>query len=107
MATELNHGPETDFSGDPRYASLRRTLLSAYLQVAEGKGAERHGSGKAWDEQPMFKIIDVVGTGFPLGQALKKIEESTRLDEAGAIKELYGAITYIAAAIQAIEQGKR
>lgn len=98
---------ETDFSGDPRYARLRNTLLRAYLQVAEGKGAERHGSGKPWDEQPMFKIAEIVGTGFHLGQALKKIEESTRLDDEAAVKELLGAITYIAAGIEAIEAGHR
>lgn len=98
---------ETDFSGDPKFSRLRNTLLRAYLQVAEGKGAARHGSDKAWPEQPMFKIAEIVGTGFHLGQALKKIEESTRLDDEAAVKELLGAISYIAAAIESIEEGHR
>lgn len=107
IVSEVPVVPETDFSGDPRYARLRNTLLRAYLQVAEGKGAVRHGSDKPWVEQPMFKIAEVVGTGFHLGQALKKIEESTRLDDEAAVKELLGAITYIAAGIEAIEAGHR
>lgn len=97
----------TRFSGDPNFARLRNTLLRAYLQVAEGKGAERHGNGKPWPEQPMFKIAEMVGTGFHLGQAIKKIDESTRLPGEAAVKELLGAITYLAAAIEAIEEGKR
>lgn len=106
-ATTVPFHEETFFHGDPKFLRLRGTLLRAYLQVAEGKGAARHGSGKAWPEQPMFKIAEIVGTGFHLGQALKKIEESTRLDDEAAVKELLGAISYIAAAIESIEEGHR
>lgn len=93
----------TSFFGDPKYGRLRHTLVGAYRLAAEGKGAIRHGNGKGWDDQPIFWITQHVGLGFPLGQAVKKIEESLKLDKDASIRELQGAICYIAAAIQHIE----
>lgn len=97
----------TTFTGDPKFGPLRHQLLRAYKMVAEGKGQVRHGVGRAWNDQPIITISRTVGSGFAIGQAMKKLEESTRLDDPAAINELLGAIGYIAAAVQMIEEGER
>ena len=92
----------TDY--DEGYADLEAVLNKAYAQAAEGKGKERHaGDSKDFKDNPMFKIIDMVGEGFALGQAIKKIEESRRLPIEMAVNERLGAIVYIAASIIALE----
>lgn len=98
---------ETLFFGDPKFGPFRHQLMRAYKMVAEGKGQERHGAGRAWDDQPIITISRTVGSGFAIGQAMKKLEESTRLDDEPAIRELLGAIGYICAAVQIIEEGER
>ena len=47
----------------------------------------------------MQQIQDLVGEGFALGQAIKKMQESQRLSHDAAIRELLGAINYIAGVI--------
>ena len=89
------------------YKSLKEVLHLAYLQASEGKGKERHAKdGQAFEDQPICTIARKVGIGFCLGQALKKIEESTRLSEypGREIGELLGAINYIAGAIIVINE---
>lgn len=81
------------------YQILLEVLINAFNQAAYGKGKERHASNDPYDKQPCCSIARKVGIGFPLGQALKKIEESMRLDKERAINELLGAINYIAAGI--------
>lgn len=95
---------ETVFFGDPKFGLLRHQLLRAYRMVAEGKGQQRHGAGRAWNDQPIITISRAVGEGFPVGQAMKKLEESTRMLPEAAVKELLGAIGYICAAVQVIEE---
>lgn len=94
-----------DFAGG--YETLLHTLLQAGAQAAAGKGHERHGSGLPWDEQPIFTVAGRHGTGFLTGQAEKKAGEARgmlrRGERAAAIRELRGAINYLAAAIQVIE----
>ncbi len=98
---------DTIFFGDPKFGPYRHQLMRAYKMVAEGKGQQRHGAGRAWNDQPIMTISRSVGVGFPLGQALKKIEESTRMADDAAVNELLGSIGYICAAVQAIEEGQR
>ena len=98
---------DTVFFGDPKFGPYRHQLMRAYKMVAEGKGQQRHGAGRAWNDQPIITISRSVGVGFPLGQALKKIEESTRMADEPAVQELLGAIGYICAAVQVIEEGHR
>jgi hypothetical protein len=54
----------------------------------------------------MLKIQRMLtGSGFALGQAIKKMEESQRLpNKEAAIQELLGAIVYIAGAIIYLEE---
>ena len=91
----------------PGYESLARVLHRAYDQAAKGKGAERHACSRPFTEQPMQSISDLLGseTGL-LYQAMKKIQESQRLDQDAAIRELLGAINYIAGAI-IFKEGKQ
>lgn len=98
---------DTVFFGDPKFGPFRHQLMRAYKMVAEGKGQERHGAGRAWNDQPIITISRTVGSGFAIGQAMKKLEESTRMDDEPAIRELLGAIGYICAAVQIIEEGER
>lgn len=83
------------------YSSLRRVLDAAYDQAATGKGAERHANARSFESQPMQSISDLLGDNHGLlFQAVKKIQESTRLPHyRRRERELLGAINYIAGAI--------
>ena len=91
----------------PGYESLARVLHRAYDQAAQGKGAERHACSRPFTGQPMQSISELLGseTGL-LYQAMKKIQESQRLDQDAAIRELLGAINYIAGAV-IFKEGKQ
>lgn len=89
------------------YQVLIEILMEAFNQAAYGKGKERHASDNPYDEQPCCSIARKVGIGFPLGQAMKKIEESVRLETKHGIAELLGAINYIAAAIVVLREGEQ
>lgn len=86
---------------DDAYTSLRRVLDAAYDQAATGKGAERHANARSFESQPMQSISDLLGDNHGLlFQAVKKIQESTRLPHyRRRERELLGAINYIAGAI--------
>lgn len=82
------------------YLELERVLRMAYDQAASGKGKDRHANGKPFVDQPILSITRMVGDGYPLGQAMKKAQETQRLPANKAkIVELLGAINYLAAAI--------
>lgn len=84
----------------PGYEFLADVLERAYDQAAAGKGAERHACSRPFNEQPMQSISRLLGshTGL-LYQAMKKIQESERMDPPAAVRELLGAINYVAGAI--------
>jgi hypothetical protein len=88
----------------PEYSDLFEVLRDALDQAQIGKGAERHADGQPFTEQPALTITRAVGLGFPLGQAMKKIQESQRMDPDAAKRELLGAINYLAAAILYLEK---
>lgn len=94
----------------PGYKPLSDVLDAAYEQSAYGKGRERHANEQPFLAQPIMKITGSVGTGFPLGQAAKKIDEAAGMlkrDQNGAaISELLGAIVYLCAAIIHIRKEK-
>lgn len=77
-----------------------RVLEDAYDQAARGKGNERHADQRPWHQQPLAVIPDLVGDGFTLGQACKKLQEQLRLPtwERGRA-ECLGAIVYLAACV--------
>lgn len=89
------------------YQILEQVLHRAYDQAANGKGKERHACDRPFEEQPMQTISQLLGshTGL-LYQAMKKIQESQRMDKDAAVRELLGAINYIAGAVIFIE-GKK
>ena len=86
------------------YHDLFDVLREALEQAQDGKGAERHGNGLSFTEQPALTITRAVGLGFPLGQAMKKIQESQRMDTDAAKRELLGAINYLAAAVLFLDE---
>lgn len=88
---------------NPDYECLAAVLNRAYLQAAYGKGAERHGQQLPFDRQPMQQLITLYGQGFALGQAAKKAQESQRLPPDAAVRELLGAINYLAGAVIHLE----
>lgn len=89
----------------PGYESLANVLQRAYEQAVQGKGAERHANSLPFDKQPMQSISTLLNdhTGL-LYQAMKKIQESTRMDKDAAVRELLGAINYCAGAVFFLEQ---
>lgn len=84
------------------YSELQRALNAALEQAASGKGKERHANNRPFTEQPLLQITRMVGTGFALGQAMKKAQEAQGMESRGdteaARAELLGAIVYLAAA---------
>ena len=86
------------------YATLRDILNEAYDQAAIGKGVERHANGRPWSAQPIAEIGRMVGVGFNLGQAMKKLQEASRMEGETAVHELLGAIVYAASAIMLIRE---
>ena len=102
LHNDFSHDPIDGYMPDksePDYGALYDILHEAGLRASESKGKERHSNGKAFTSQPLFTIQAAVGTGFPLGQALKKIQESQRLAPSQARRELLDSIVYIASAI--------
>jgi len=87
------------------YHSLRKVLDMAFMQASSGKGYERHAKNEPFEKQIMMQITNSVGVGFPLGQAMKKIDESMRLERDAAVRELLGAIVYTAGGILYLLQG--
>ena len=84
------------------YGRLEEVLAKAAEQASAGKGAERHADGQSFEEQPIM-WIEREFKSFQLGQAVKKIHESQRLEPDAAARELLGAINYLAAKIIALE----
>lgn len=87
------------------YTTLRDILDEAYDQAATGKGKERHANDRPWSAQPIAEIGRMVGVGFNLGQAMKKLQEASRMEGETAVRELLGAIVYAASAIMLIRDG--
>lgn len=82
------------------YGALRDVLDRAFAQAANGKGAERHANGLPFEQQPMQTISNSLGTNAGLlFQAAKKAQESQRLQHDAAVRELLGAINYLAGAV--------
>lgn len=81
------------------YEELASVLQDALDQAQSGKGRERHACDKAFCDQSMQRIGDLVGEGYMAGQAIKKIQESGRLPADRAEQELLGAIIYCAGLI--------
>ncbi|OFX03268.1 MAG: hypothetical protein A3E78_12075 [Alphaproteobacteria bacterium RIFCSPHIGHO2_12_FULL_63_12] len=90
---------------DNDYSALRAILDRAYDFAATGKGHQRHGqSGLPWIAQRHVQIGREVGTGFAIGQAVKKSLEAGGMDKDAAVRELLGAITYLASAVYLLEE---
>lgn len=87
-----------------KYASLQLVLDQAFNQAAFGKGAERHAKDLPFEQQPMQTLMGLYGIGFALGQAGKKMEEAQRMEVEPAVRELLGAINYIAGVIIHLEK---
>ena len=88
------------------YDELRRVLRAAVEQASAGKGKARHaGEGEAFEDQQIVQDgVWMKNTGFQVGQARKKLMESTRLPPDRAKAEILGAIVYAAAAFLVIEK---
>lgn len=90
---------------EPGYEPLADILDAALDQAQRGKGKERHANDRPFIQQPIMEIGRMVGPGFAIGQAIKKGQEATRLSSGSAqVRELLGAINYLAAAILLIEE---
>ena len=100
--------PDSRVSG---YLELEQVLCAAYEQASAGKGKERHAAGDEFNAQPILSIGRLLksadGEAY---QAIKKTREALMMHRRGnteaAIRELLGAINYLAAvAILVSEEG--
>lgn len=92
------------------YHSLAHVLHRAYKDAASGgKGHARHGTDHVAfeDQDSIGHVAPLFGVGYLLGQATKKSRESMRLPHDAAVKELLGAIVYIAGTIIHLEKKAR
>ena len=81
------------------YSVLSNVLTEALADASAGKGKIRHANNEeSYEDQPIF-WIEKHFKSFQLGQAVKKIHESQRLNLYDAAEELLGAINYLAARI--------
>lgn len=92
---------------EPGYHRLYHVLMAALDQASRGKGSERHEIGDfPFEEQHMLKIAELQDS--PDGmvfQVCKKVVEGIRLsDHESRIKELHGAINYLAGIVIYLEK---
>lgn len=86
------------------YDDLARVLCLALDQAQCGKGKDRHANNNHFSKQPIMEIGRMVGTGYNVGQAMKKAQEAMRLPDHMAKAEFLGAINYLASAFLLIEE---
>lgn len=101
-------GPLAVVLPEDGFERLRKVYAAAVEQTKSGKGADRHGSGEAFEKQLIVTIGEHLGSNhFELGQAIKKLIESSRLAARGEVdkarSELLGALNYTAAAYLMLE----
>ena len=90
------------------YLRLKTVLDAAFDQAAHGKGQSRHSTGQDFADQPMQAISRLIGSHHGLiYQAMKKAQESTRMESGPAISELLGAIVYLAGAVIYLEDDQQ
>jgi len=107
MSTQLEENTDKGSSINLNYNYLASILIMAYDQASIGKGKERHAKeDERFEDQKICEITRRVGLGYPLGQAIKKVEESLNLPKDRALAELLGAINYIAAAYLVRNEGE-
>lgn len=86
---------------DPRYATLGAMFRAAYEQAASGKGDQRHGSEKPFEQQRIMTLSRDIGPGGLAFQISKKAAESVgmadRNDPMAAYREALGIMVYGAA----------
>ena len=79
------------------YEQLKAVLTDALDQAAVGKGRERHAQDKPFHVQPMQQISELINSSDGMRyQAMKKLQESGRMEKDPAIRELLGVIVYTA-----------
>jgi len=85
---------------EPGYEPLAEVLQQALDQSQIGKGKECHANGLPFLDQPIVTEGRIVGPGFHVGQARKKVLEAMNCDDDDrAICDYLGAIVYIAALV--------
>lgn len=89
----------------PNYQRLRGVLAQALHQAQSGKGAERHANGLPFEKQRMQIISHLLNSERGMAfQACKKVAEGIDLPTHEArVKELLGAINYIAGIVIFLE----
>lgn len=109
LKTTMQNQPNDGFAvtlDAPGYYSLAAVMQRAFDQASAGKGKERHANDLPFDQQPMQTIAAAHGVGFLTGQAAKKSQEALGLPHDAKIRELLGAINYLAGAVIFLERVK-
>lgn len=105
LAAEQNKPTLSFGQVDENYIRLAAVFDLAYDQAANGKGHERHANGLPFHDQRMQRIARLQGSAKGMAyQVHKKIEEALELPTRSAkIRELLGAINYLAGVVIFIE----
>lgn len=84
----------------PGYEPLAAVLQEALTQAQTGKGAICHANGLPFIQQPILCGAREAGEGGLVFQSRKKILEAKNCkDDDRAIRDLLGAINYVAAQV--------
>lgn len=98
---------ENDRFGVEGYESLAAVLTAAYDQASAGKGSDRHAKGLPFHKQRMQGISELLDTDRGMAyQAIKKITEGLDLPRDQMVREMLGAINYIAGIVIYNEDGR-
>lgn len=94
-----NEGVNAENEGLNGYESLRKELNEAFDRASKGKGHERHANGKAFDQQPIIGLNDILNSlDGALFQIMKKCAEIQNIKEPERkLKEMDDVIVYGAA----------
>ena len=103
VSTRALEGQQDDYKG---YHTLQSVLTNALDQAAKGKGKERHANNLPFHQQPIMWIEEHF-PDYQLGQAVKKVHESQNMQPDAAIREILGAINYLAAKIITIQKRQK
>lgn len=87
-------------SVEVKYESLMFVLFDAFKRASDGKGSQRHGDGRPFEEQWILRGLRVFGLGGAQFQIGKKNEEICNLTEdKDKVNELLDIIVYAAAGV--------
>jgi phage terminase large subunit GpA-like protein len=82
-----------------QYKALSQALQKAFLRAAKGKGAQRHGDDRPFEQQDLCEELRALGYALASYQIRKKAKELLRLSPRARSNEALDIIVYAAAIV--------